>query len=400
ITGAYETAQLFLGWKPNLRLYQETSGKNALIVTAMADRDQAIKDLVASAFGHAGQKCSASSLGILEAEVYTDETFRRQLRDTAESLYVGPATDPVSKVTPVIRLPDAKLKRALTTLEPGEEWLLEPRNLGVNTWTPGIKLGVKPGSFFHKTEVFGPVLGLMRADNLDHAIELQNAVDYGLTGGIHSLDDREVNYWAARVQVGNAYTNRGTTGAIVQRQPFGGWKKSAFGHAKAGGPNYTWSLGTWHDTADTPLDAVRRSYQAAWDSHFSQEHDPSDLHGEANLFRYRPLSRVLIYAPDGSDGFDEKRAALAAEICGVPSEVVRDEATLLRMMNDPAYKYDQRVRVLVPVSDTVRDAAIVAHIERVEDPVASSGRLELRHYLKEQSLTVTTHRYGNVVQRR
>jgi RHH-type transcriptional regulator, proline utilization regulon repressor / proline dehydrogenase / delta 1-pyrroline-5-carboxylate dehydrogenase len=127
LTGSIETARLFQDWRPDLRLFAETSGKNALIVTAMADRDQAIKDLVRSAFSHNGQKCSAASLGILEAEVYDDPTFRRQLQDAAASLAVGPAWDLSSMITPLTQLPSPKLRRALTCLEPGETWLLEPQ---------------------------------------------------------------------------------------------------------------------------------------------------------------------------------------------------------------------------------------------------------------------------------
>src|SRR2546430_6849306 len=101
LTGSIETARLFQDWRPDLRLFAETSGKNALIVTAMADRDQAIKDLVRSAFSHNGQKCSAASLTILEAEVYDDPTFRRQLRDAAASLAVAPAWDLSSVINPL-----------------------------------------------------------------------------------------------------------------------------------------------------------------------------------------------------------------------------------------------------------------------------------------------------------
>ncbi len=97
LTGSAETARRFLEWRPELSLFAETSGKNAIIVTALADRDQAIKDIVRSAFGHNGQKCSAASLAICEAEVYEDPAFRRQLRDAAASLAVGSAWDPASR---------------------------------------------------------------------------------------------------------------------------------------------------------------------------------------------------------------------------------------------------------------------------------------------------------------
>ncbi|MCP5112187.1 MAG: aldehyde dehydrogenase family protein, partial [bacterium] len=122
LTGAYETAQLFKSWKPSMRLFAETSGKNAMLITAAADPDQTIKDLVKSAFGHAGQKCSAASLAIIEAELYDDESFLRQLRDAAASLRVGSAHELASIVTPVIREPGEELRRGQTELEEGESW--------------------------------------------------------------------------------------------------------------------------------------------------------------------------------------------------------------------------------------------------------------------------------------
>ena len=105
---------------------------------------------------------------------------------------------------------------------------------------------MQPGSFFRITECFGPVLGLMRAEGIEEAVALANAVPFGLTGGLHTLDDREIVRWKDQIQVGNAYVNRSITGAVVRRQPFGGWKASNVGPgAKAGGPNYVLQLGTW-----------------------------------------------------------------------------------------------------------------------------------------------------------
>ncbi len=252
LTGSVETARLFLGWRPDLPLFAETSGKNAIIITSLADRDQAIRDLVRSAFGHNGQKCSAASLAICEAEVYDDAAFRRQLRDAAASLAVGSAWDLTSRITPLTQPPGAALRRALTVLDEGEEWLLEPRPDAANPqlWSPGIKLGVRQASFFHQTECFGPVLGLMRAENLDEAIGLANGTPFGLTSGIQTLDDREIAKWVDRVEAGNLYVNRPITGAIVGRQPFGGWKASSVGPgAKAGGPNYVLQLARWRQVS-------------------------------------------------------------------------------------------------------------------------------------------------------
>ncbi|WP_317259857.1 aldehyde dehydrogenase family protein [Kocuria atrinae] len=221
LTGAYETAQLFAKWFPERPLTAETSGKNSLVITPSSDRDQAVWDLVSSAFGHAGQKCSAASLGILVGSVATSDRFRRQLIDAASSMVVAWPDDLQASVGPTVEKPEGKLLKALTELEPGEEWLIEPEQLDDSgkLWRPGIRTGVKPGSFFHLTECFGPVLGLMRADDLDEAIELQNATDYGLTAGIHSLDADEILHWVDRVQAGNLYVNRGITGALCSASP-------------------------------------------------------------------------------------------------------------------------------------------------------------------------------------
>lgn len=242
LTGASDTAALFRSWRPDLDLQAETSGKNALIITPFADPDLAIQDLTNSAFGHAGQKCSAASLAIIVGSEAPAKRLIGQLVDSVSTLVVGPGAELKTTMNGIIEPPGEKLHRGLTTLEPGETWLVEPKQLDEDglLWRPGVRDNVRPGSWFHMHECFGPVLGIMRAETLDEAIEWQNSTGFGLTGGIHSLDDAEVAHWIDSVEVGNAYVNRGITGAIVQRQPFGGWKNSSVGPgAKAGAPT-TW----------------------------------------------------------------------------------------------------------------------------------------------------------------
>lgn len=335
LTGSWETAALFRSWRPDLPLLAETSGKNAMIVMPTADLDLAASDLVKSAFGHAGQKCSAASLAILVGPVGHSRRFARQLVDAATSLRVGPPSDPLSEVGPVVEAPRGKLEWALTTLEEGEQWLVEPRELDAGPeyagrlWTPGIRTGVQPGSRFHREEFFGPVLGIMHATSLSHAIELQNAVEYGLTAGLYTQNPDDLPMWLDRVQAGNLYVNRGITGAIVQRQPFGGWKRSSVGAgAKAGGPNYLMGLGRWRPTSGSPASATLHlrgldtrivslieaaqpslGYEAfewlrraalsdaiAWDREFGQVRDVSGIGVERNLFRYRPVDSVAVRA--------------------------------------------------------------------------------------------------------
>ncbi|PQO44969.1 bifunctional proline dehydrogenase/L-glutamate gamma-semialdehyde dehydrogenase [Blastopirellula marina] len=402
LTGAYQTARLFQSWRPSLRLYAETSGKNALVITAQSDRELAVKDLVRSAFGHAGQKCSAASLAIIEAEVYDDPIFQRQLHDAAASLKVGPSTDRTSVVTPLIREPEPALLRALTQLDEGESWLLEPQVSSNDpcNWSPGIRLGVRPGSWFHKTECFGPVLGLMRADNLDQAIEWQNDVDFGLTAGIHTLDEAEYRKWRDSVQAGNLYINRPTTGAIVQRQPFGGWKKSSIGPgSKAGGPNYVSLFARWSDAAgDVPMSTVAPNYQNAWNEYFSREHDPSQLACESNAFRYRPVRGVLLRL-QADDQAARARAQLASELTGTPLEVsvatAEPDAEFAARLSRDGHRF-AFLRTIGDVDDSILAAAYQAGLNWIDAPITANGYVELRHWLREQAITKTLHRYGQI----
>lgn len=242
LTGGTSTAAEMLCTKPTMNLLAETGGKNATIVTALSDRDQAIKNVLHSAFSHSGQKCSATSLLILESEVYHDVGFRAAFCDAVESLNVGSTWNLETKMGPLIRPPSGALEAGLKELEPGEEWAVMPRlhvEDNPHLVSPGVKWGVQANSFTHCTELFGPVLGVMEARDLDEAINLVNATGYGLTSGLESLDDREQQVWCSRIRAGNLYINRSTTGAIVLRQPFGGMGKSSVGPGiKAGGPNY------------------------------------------------------------------------------------------------------------------------------------------------------------------
>ncbi len=181
LTGGYETAELFRSFRKDLPLLAETSGKNAIIVTPHADLDLAARDVVQSAFGHAGQKCSASSLVILVGSVAESRRFNSQLVDAVKSLTVGYPWNPESQMGPVIDKPGEKLMRGLTTLGEGERWALEPKELDDSgkLYSPGVRYGVKRGSEYHLTEYFGPILGVMTAETLEEAVAMVNEIDYG-----------------------------------------------------------------------------------------------------------------------------------------------------------------------------------------------------------------------------
>ncbi|MBS1674514.1 MAG: bifunctional proline dehydrogenase/L-glutamate gamma-semialdehyde dehydrogenase, partial [Actinobacteria bacterium] len=327
LTGGFETAELFRGFRQDLPLLAETSGKNAIIVTPSADLDLAAKDVAYAAFGHAGQKCSAASLVVLVGSAARSERFRRQLVDAVRAYDVGSPVDGSNRIGPLIGPAEGKLLGALTTLHAGESWLLQPEKLddAGQLWRPGIRDGVKRGSEFHRVEYFGPVLGIMTADSLDEAIDVVNDIDYGLTSGLHSLDEDEVQTWLAAIQAGNVYVNRGTTGAIVQRQPFGGWKKAAVGAgSKAGGPNYLVGLSEWTDApvaSATALDALATGAVGAlaaagadadiawlraalatdidaWADEFGVVRDATGLTTEQNALRYQAVPVTIRFEGD------------------------------------------------------------------------------------------------------
>ncbi|QNE90232.1 bifunctional proline dehydrogenase/L-glutamate gamma-semialdehyde dehydrogenase [Corynebacterium incognita] len=440
LTGASETGQLFRGWKPKMNIMAETSGKNSLIITPAADPDLAINDLYLSAFGHSGQKCSAASLVIFVGAAGESARLRNQLLDAVRTLKVGPGYDITTTMNGLAEPPSEKLLRGLTQLEPGETWLLQPEKLDEEgkLWSPGIRDNVQPGSWYHLHECFGPVLGIMHAETLEQAIEWQNSTGFGLTGGIHSLDDDEVAYWMDNVEVGNAYVNRGITGAIVQRQPFGGWKKSVMGPgAKAGGPNYVAQMGTWADGDLGPVDVdlapniqfllrtlgeglseedarwlwrAAELDQLAWQEEFGREHDRTGLLSEANIFRYKPLLEDLrVRVGAGFKLRDVARQVLAAETTGVeidlnaPADIAAElreagfdvrEASAEDFAAELSKAASARVRAIGQVEDTVYEAAVESNSVILDQPVLADGRRELLPYLLEQAVSVTMHRFG------
>jgi RHH-type proline utilization regulon transcriptional repressor/proline dehydrogenase/delta 1-pyrroline-5-carboxylate dehydrogenase len=320
-----------------------------------------------------------------------------------------------------------------------------------NLWTPGIKYGVRPGSFTHLTEFFGPVLAVMRFDKLSEAVALVNQTGYGLTSGLESLDEREWDYWKNHIHAGNLYINRVTTGAVVLRQPFGGIGKSVFGLGmKAGGPNY---VAQFMDFTDLPtaqpegalskptlaslcdglgaagnpdgpkIIAAARSYDVAAREEFQREHDHFKLVGQDNFRRYRPLEsvRVRVHAEDSA--FEVFARACAGHAAGcrvtmsVPTGLKSPAVYLLEQLTESwagdlefieesdeqliaamAGRQTDRVRyaAAVRVPQAVLKAAAAAGVCVAANPVSGQGRLELLWYLHEQSVSIDYHRYGNL----
>ncbi|OII11609.1 1-pyrroline-5-carboxylate dehydrogenase [Curtobacterium sp. MCBA15_009] len=490
LTGSAETARSFRWWRAGLPLTAETGGKNAIVVTPSADLDLAVQDVVRSAFGQAGQPCSTASLVVLVGSVGESERFRRQLVDATRTLRVAWPDDPSAQVGPVTSEPAGAARRGLTELGPGESWLVQPTPLDDSgrLWSPGIRDGVRPGSDFHQTEYPGPVLGIMRAETLEQAVAIQDGTDHGLSAGIHSLDADEVADWLAQVRAGNLFVNSATTGAVVGRQPFGGWKRSSVGTGtKAGGPLYVATLGRWEPVPRTvhksiqlhglpprvtalieaarsglsfeEFDQVRAgalSDVRAREDQYGRSHDPSGLVVQRNVLRYRPQSVVVRQAEDASMG-DLVRSLAAATAArahvllstarplpgpltqllassrsplhvvdhlvesdqdfharassgavfrpdwsnGEDAPVDALEAVLSQGQDRPAPTAfggpGARIRLIGGDASALEEALGASIDVAVHDaPVVEAGLIEMLPYLREQTVTITAHRFGDL----
>ncbi|MFH1991543.1 MAG: aldehyde dehydrogenase family protein [Pseudomonadota bacterium] len=320
---------------------------------------------------------------------------------------------------------------------------------------------MQPGSSMHFTEFFGPVLGVMRAENLDHAIELVNQTGYGLTSGLESLDRREQEYWRERINAGNLYINRGTTGAMVLRQPFGGMGKSALGAGiKAGGPNYVsqfmdfeevdlpfvgaiqddhallrlaaeWKQKlNWGQLGEFEIDLLKtiravKSYLYHWEQEFSQEKDYFHLRGQDNIVRYLPVGTVVVRIHPDDSLFDVLARVAAVKIsgCNLLISLTRglNNKVTEFLKNNPGKRFIddtavteqsdkdlvaiipgiQRIRYAAPgrVPEDVFRAAARTGLYISRTPVLMEGRIEVLQYLREQSICNNYHRYGNLGER-
>ncbi len=232
-----QAAQLAPGQTHLKRVVAQLGGKNAIIVDASADLDQAVQGVVQSAFGYAGQKCSACSRVIVLESIV--QPFVERLWAATASLVIGAATDPATTVGPVIDA--AAQERLQTVIAQAKQRLTLVGECPAPTTGyfigPTIFTEVPPDDPLAQEEWFGPVLAVLRVADFDQALQVANGTDYALTGGLYSRTPSHIQRAAQELACGNVYINRGITGALVGRQPFGGFKLSGVG-AKAGGPDY------------------------------------------------------------------------------------------------------------------------------------------------------------------
>lgn len=225
------------GQKQIKRVIAELGGKNAIIVDEDADLDEAIKGAVVSSFGYAGQKCSACSRIIAVGEIYN--RFMERFCAAADDIIVGEAKDPASFMGPVIDLESkTRIEHMITAASQENKLALRGRAPAQGYFVPvTIFKDVSPTSSLWREEVFGPVVACRQAREFEEALTMANDSEYALTGGVFSRSPKNIERARHEFKVGNLYINRQCTGAMVCRQPFGGFRMSGIG-SKAGGHDY------------------------------------------------------------------------------------------------------------------------------------------------------------------
>jgi RHH-type proline utilization regulon transcriptional repressor/proline dehydrogenase/delta 1-pyrroline-5-carboxylate dehydrogenase len=401
-------------------------GVNTVIVTPSADPDTAIPGIVRGAFARSGQAADAVSVAILVGSVGTSASFRRRLADAVTALEVGEAVDPASDVGPLLASPTGAVERALTALGPGESWLVRPRLLGEGDrlWTPAIRDGVRPGSPFLSASRVGPVLGLVVAATWAEALEIQRSIGQGRVAVLHSLDPVEVAEWleqtdAETLVVGRApgWSTIADTGSEavyaltrarpVDAEPDGDLRLAGFA------PQVRAFVEACQPALDyAGFDRVRRgalSDQRAWDR-LGVVRESGTPGVERAAIRYRPAAATVRLGEGGR--LEDLVRVLAAGIrAGAPMRVSSAEplpAGLLPIArdlgisevaveNDAAFRAridrdpPRRLR-LVGVSVTAVDPD--ATVEVWDDDVTDAGRLELRPFVREQTVVLVEHRSG------
>ena len=267
---------------------------------------------------------------------------------------------------------------------------------------PTVKIGVKPDSFTFRTELFAPLLAVTPFDTLEEAVKLVNSLDYGLTSGLQSLDEQEQAYWKNNIMAGNLYINRGITGAVVNRQPFGGMKLSAFGPG----------LKTVTDKVGSTTD-YKRSYAEWYEKEFKHARNiQPKIRGEQNVFRYLPLKGGMVLRLFGDETKEQvEMVQLAAKTVGTPLFIsAESNHPLINSIDGDVRKetlgefcksiadYERIRTISKKVPDEVFEAAAKCDKYIAQQPPVKNGRVELALYIKEQSIANEYHRYGSQIE--
>lgn len=387
--------------------------KNAVILTAKGDRGHAIMNVCHSAFVGAGQKGASCSLLLVERSVFESDDFCEKLKDCASSMMCGPVSNTGNIVGPMISVDNDRLQRALQ-LEEDERWLIAPEFVDEEhrILRPTVKIQplARPNSHAFRTPLLAPLLTVVPFDTLEEAVAFVNSLD-SVAAGLQSLDEEEQRYWKNNVRVGNLYINRGITGAVVGRQPFGGMRGLA-----SGGPNYVLQFMDVRDKEGATTD-YRTSYAEWFEKEFRHARNlHPEIRGEQNILRYRPLRGGMVLRLIGDETKEQvEMVAWAAKTVGTPLTISADADNALLQTLSPnvrqlvdeetseelyaRIKSFARVRIIsAQLPAALAEAARAAKVPVCMAAPVKNGRVELVRYLNEQSVSNEYHRYGSQIE--
>lgn len=447
--------------RPDLRVEGHFTARGSVLITPSAERERAIRDVVDSAFRGTLTSLGSTNTVVLLASVARSRTLRAALADAVRRLRVGDSARPLGEdplafdIGPLTTHPSPAALAALTELGPGEEWLVQPEQLDDEgrLWSPGVRLGVSPGSPFWDDARGLPLIGVSSAQLLSDAVAQQNSGGSGAVAGLQSWDEEEMLAWLGGVEAASLSINRATSAARIERQPSGGWNEAVMGlPALSGGPHWLVAQGSWErrpgQRSDTlhlrglapevallieaaqpalayeEFDELRRAALAdelAWQTDLGAVVDRIGLGIERNALRAAPVTVQLRLAEDGSLAglFRVLAAALlvraplavstgavlppaVSELLssqGIEVSLERDDAWLERLAAEgptgPGGSEAARVRLIG--GDRVRVAEWMGGLDRAAlwaEPVTMAGPVELLTLLREQSISVRAERHG------
>lgn len=460
VLGKRETARMLLRRRPDLQIEGRFRAPGVVAVTPTADPARAVRHIVASAFGAQHNDSTVARVVVLLGAVARSSRFQSALADAIGSLRVGDTArprgeDPLAfNLGPLPEPPGEAGLRALTELDPGEEWLVQPRQLDDEglLWQPGVRIGLTRGARFWSDAQGMPVIGVITAHSVDEMISLTRRLGGGGVAALCSNDPSESLPWLERVPAAKLVLDGATTGGRIERQPAGGWGQAGMGgSALAGGPHRMQSLGSWElreGTASSTLhlrgltpevrilveaaqpsldyrrfDRVRRALLSdalTWRTLLGRAQDVTGLGIERNLLRHLPVATHVRHS-EGAPLADLVRVIAAGLVAGaamtvstgvvlppeiaefltsqgVPVALERDEHWLERMA--VAGLSDDEVgatRIRLIGGDRARTAEWLGRFGEIglwAAPVTMAGPVELLAFVREQSISITAHRHG------
>ncbi len=413
--------------------------KSCALITNFSDQAPAVKDLLYSSFTHSGQKKCTVGLAIIEKEIFDSKPFQNLLESAASSIATGSGHDAKCRVTPLLSPLNPAQELAMKELEPHEKWLLKPvqDSQNPNLWSPGIKFGIQKGGFLHQNAIFAPLLGIMRAENFEHAIELANSSSYRETLTLFSLNPKEQIYFERYAKADHLFINKSSVRPRVERQPSRGALITPQNKSlKRGWTNYLLPFMTTEEI-DIPKEkhpvntrvnhlsklletfdfsaqelgiwyASIASYAYFWQK-LKRKEDSTKIIGEDNLKQCLPKSGMCLRITKNDNPLDFMRVfALCLTIDATLFVSIAPNSFDISQMSSmlPQFAFVEEKHTSFIEKIESRNLSMIRFLSdqpdlpkelpAITDPVLSNGRIEIMHYVKEVSISIRYDRFGNL----